>query len=444
MIAWRNNLRLCAALVFVILFSVPRAIADAHLDPDNSFHIQATTVTQMHPALNSPYSGPNSMSSGYESRTSLTSTLFLGHRLWQGAGLYVDPELSALSGLSATHGIAAFPNGEIYRVDDPSPKLSISRLFISEVLGLGGSQNKLEDDQNQLLQTVDERRLTLVGGKFSLNDYLDGNAYAHDPRTQFLNWSLMDNGAWDYAADTRGYTWGVYLELHLEKWSFRWASVLVPKAANQLALDSRFLVVRGDNAEAEYRYQLAPEHAGKLRFLAYRNVAHMGSYSQALANSSGQLDITQSETPENRVKYGFGLNVEQALGSDLGVFGRLGWDNGSTETWAFTEIDRSLSAGALLKGTSWGRGLDTLGAALIWSKLQADHANYLGAGGQGFILGDGALLHYGAEEIFETFYSCQALKEIAISGDYQFVENPGYNHDRGPVHVFSLRLHYEL
>lgn len=410
----------------------------------DTWHFQATTVTQMHPRFPAEYGGPRSMSEGYESRTSLTSTVFFGHRLWQGSGLYIDPELTALSGLSGTNGMAAFPNGEIYRVDDPAPQLNVSRLFISQIIGLGGPKEKLEDDLNQLSDEVDQTRLTLIAGKFGMNDYFDNNSYSHDPRTQFLNWALMDNGAWDYASDTRGYSWGLYLELHLEKWSIRAASVLVPKAANQLALDPRFLVVRGDNLEIEYRYSLGENHPGKARLLLYRNVAHMGSYAESLSNNPTAPDITDSETAENRTKFGFGLNLEQELTPDLGAFARLGWNNGSTESWCFTEIDRSISGGVLLKGTSWSRPKDALGLALIWDRISEDHAHYLAAGGQGFILGDGGLNTYGPEVVLESFYSYQMLKDFAVSGDYQFVENPGYNHDRGPVHIASLRVHYEL
>lgn len=430
---------LALASAMMALCPLRAAFAD---DAENTFHFQATTVSQLHPSFDSPYFGQNSMSGPYESRTSLTSTIFVGHKLWKDGALYVNPELTALTGLSGTHGIAAFPNGEIYRVDDPSPKLNVSRLFIEQDIGLGGESEKIEDDINQLASVKDQERVTVVAGKFSLNDYFDDNTYSHDPRTQFLNWALMDNGAWDYAADTRGYTWGLYLELHEPSWSFRVASVLEPKVANQLALDPHFLQVRGDNAEFEYRYRVHDVHPGKIRLLAYRNVAHMGLYQDAIAANPTAPDIISVEGP-NLVKFGFGLNLEQGLTSDLGVFARAGWNNGTTETWAFTEIDRTLSAGMSLKGTSWSRPNDTVGAALIWDGLSKDHADYIAAGGYGFMIGDGAL-NYAPEEILETYYSYQLLREVAVSGDYQFVENPGYNHDRGPVHILSLRLHYQI
>ena len=413
------------------------------LEETNSYHFQTTTVTQAHPGFNSPYFGPNSLSGSYESRTSLTSTVFAGHRLWSGGAFFFNPELSAFGGLSGTHGMAGFPNGEIYRVDDPTPKLSLSRVFMQQTIGLGQGTENGEAGPNRLAGTTEAAHLLIVAGKFSLNDYFDDNTYSHDPRTQFLNWALMDNGAWDYAADTRGYTWGLMLELHLPRWSFRVAEALVPKSANQLALDARFYVNGSENGEAEYRYRLDDAHPGKMRLLVYENRANMGQYLQAINDPAAGVDITQTRGSGTRTKFGFGLNLEQELTSDLGAFARAGWSNGATETWAFTEIDRALSMGAVLTGARWQRPEDTVGTAVLWNGLSRDHANYLAAGGSGFMLGDGAL-NYAPEEIIEAYYSVQARKDLAVTGDFQLVTNPGYNRDRGPVEIFSLRLHYEI
>jgi high affinity Mn2+ porin len=420
--------------LFGLSFLSPVACAQVSFEENDSknwsTHFQATTVTQVPTAFHSPYAGPNSLQTGFQIPSSLTSTLFIGHKLWQNGYIFVNPEESAGSGLSYTHGIAAFPNGEIYRVDDPKPVLNLSRFFVQQDFGFGGGKEKIDDDLNQFEAEKDIRRLTLVAGKFSLNDYLDNNAYAHDPRTQFLNWALMDNGAWDYAADVRGYTWGLFTEIHLENWSYRFALVQVPMVANGADLDGNLTQAHGENLEAEYRYQFS-SHPGKVRVLGFANQAKMGSYAESLAlakSTSTTPDITA--TRRYRTKYGFGLNVEQELTKDLGLFARIGWNDGSTESFVFTEIDRSFSVGASLKGTSWHRSDDLFGLALI-------------AGGMGFLLGDGNL-NYAPEEVVELFYSYQLFKSLALSLDLQGINHPGYNSDRGPLAVYGFRVHYEI
>jgi high affinity Mn2+ porin len=405
-----------------------------------SAHFQATLVPQFHGPFDAAYSGPNSLSNAFESNTSLTSTLFLSGRLWKGAEGYLNPEISAGSGFSGTHGMAGFPNGEIYRVDSPTPKPNLSRLFIQQRFGLGGESESFEDDKNQLAGRADQARITVVAGKFSLNDYFDGNAYSHDPRTQFLNWSLMDNAAWDYAADTRGYTWGFMIELNEPRWAIRFSSVLEPYEANQLDFDTDVAQAHGDNLELEVRYALSAQ-PGKARLLAYANHARMGSYAEALALSPVAPDVTQ--TRDYRTKYGLGLNLEQAVNEDLGLFARLGWNDGATESWAFTEVDQTASLGAAMKGVPWSRPGDTVGGAAIVNGLSHDHAAYLAAGGVGFIIGDGALT-YAPEEILEVYYSFLVIKGGTISADYQWVDHPAYNQDRGPASIFAGRLHYEF
>ena len=278
-----------------------------------------------------------------EVKTSFTSTLFFGYRLLPSTSLYVNPEVIAGEGMSTTHGVAGFPNGEIYRVDTPSAKLTVSRIYLQQVFGLGGEKESLDSGQNQLAGKDDKRRLTLVLGKFSLNDFLDDNIYSHDPRTQFLNWALMDNAAWDYAADTRGYTWGIFIELNQPVWAARLAFVTEPVEANAMQLDPHIEDAYGANWEFEYRTSLQT-HPGKARLLSYLNRAHMGSYSETLANPAFNEDVTQ--TRAYRFKYGFGLNLEQELNPSLGAFMRAGWNDGTTETWNFTEVDRTISAGS--------------------------------------------------------------------------------------------------
>ncbi len=414
--------------------------APAEVEERWAIHFQATTVTQWHPDFSARYSGPNSLSPNSELKTSFTSTLFTGVRLWEGAAVYLDPELSAGSGFSHTLGVAGFPNGEIYRVDNAQPKVSLARFFIRQTFGFGGGKERVNPDQEELGGDVDDYRVTLTLGKFSLTDLFDDNAYSHNPRTQFLNWALMDNGAWDYAADTRGYTEAIALEYNQPRWALRVAIARVPKEANKMALDTNLLKAHGDNVEFEYRYAIG-DHPGKLRLFWFENHAHMGSYRETINTPAFGMDITRSR--QYRVKYGFGINLEQEVREDLGAFLRAGWNDGRTETWAFTEIDRTLSGGVRLKGTGWGRSNDTVGVAAAINGLSHDHADYLAAGGIGFIIGDGRLT-YAPEEIVEAYYQWKPLDRVEITPDTQYIRHPAYNVDRGPVFVAGARFHYEF
>ena len=420
---------------------------------DWSNHFQATSITQTHGSFRSPYQGTYSLTPNFEIPTSFTATLFVGHRLGKDTFVFINPEESIGAGLSQTHGIAGFPNGEIYRVDDPNPKTNLSRLFVQKDFGFGGGREPVEDQPNQFAGSRDERRLTLVAGKFSLNDYFDDNTYSHDPRTQFMNWALMDNASWDYAADTRGYTWGFFIEYHIADWSFRGAMVQEPASANGLDLDGNIAHAHGDNFEIEHRFKIA-DHPGKVRLLGYMNHALMGNYREAIAAAAGTgltPDVTATRT--YRTKYGLGLNFEQELSTDLGIFSRIGWNDGTTETWAFTEVERSYSVGASLKGNAWKRPDDVVGLALIVNSIGKDHTDYLRAGGIGFIVGEGPAagspvggpyLNDAPEEIVEAYYLYKLTPALGITPDFQFVNNPGYNSDRGPVAIFSLRLHLEI
>jgi high affinity Mn2+ porin len=427
--------------------------AEPSKSSDWSNHFQMTLVSQLHGSFNAPYSGQLSLKPSFEDPTSLTATLFVGHRLWKNAYAFINPEEAAGAGLSQTHGIAAFPNGEIYRVDDPSPKTNLSRLFFQQDFEMGGGKEQLEDEPNVFGDMKDMDRITLVAGKFSLNDYFDDNTYSHDPRTQFMNWGLMDTAAWDYAADTRGYTWGLFLQYRLATWSFKFATVEVPVSANGLDMDGNIVHAHGDNAEIEYRYQLGA-HPGRLRLMGYMNHANMGNYRTAIAQaaSSGTTpDITA--TRSYSTKYGSGLNWEQEITPDLGIFSRIGWNDGATETWAFTEVDSSFSLGVSLKGTRWSRVDDVFGFAVMIDGLSKDHADYLSAGGIGFIVGDGPAagapqvgpyLSYAPEYVLETYYLCKITRNVGLTADFQYVNNPGYNSSRGPVPIVAGRVHLEL
>lgn len=425
--------------------SQPRSVADAFyealLNPEAwTFHTQATTVSQGHFAFHAPYSGPNSLGSVPEARTSFTSTEFMGRRLWKGGSVYFNPEIIAGQGVSFTLGLAGYPNGEIYRIDDPSFKTVLSRLYFQQIWGLSRETERIESGQNQLPGDVPKERLTFVVGKFSLTDFFDINAYSHDPRTQFLNWSLFANGAWDYAADTRGYTWGLYGEYNRPSWAIRVASVLEPRQANQLTLETRVGRARSENIEAEWRYRFC-ERSGKLRVMSFWNNAHMGDYDAAVNLSLTAPDITP--TRDYRLKYGFGLNVEQELTPDLGFFSRLGWNDGKTETWAFTEIDHTAAVGLSLAGTRWGRRDDRVGLALVINGLSSQQRRYLSRGGLGFIIGDGAL-NYAPEQIVESYYAFHVWRYFTLTTDVQGVRNPAHNASRGPVFLIAERVHLEF
>jgi hypothetical protein len=406
-----------------------------------SIHGQATTITQGHGAFDAPYAGINSFESRKEVRNSFTSTLFLGRRLWEGAEFYADPELAGGQGDSHVLGLAAAPNGEIYRVDSSELKLSLARLFLRQTWGFGGGAEAVAADQNQLAGSHDRRRLVLTAGRIALGDVFDNNAYAHDPRSQFLNWTLMDTAAWDYPADTRGYSWGLALELYWDQWALRAGSFMVPTKANGLYFDHRVDRAHGDVVELEHDHEIGGQ-AGHVRLLGYANHASMGSYQESLQLSPLAPDVTATRQP-GRIKYGWGLSADQALSADLGAFLRAGWNDGRTETWVFTEVDQSLAAGLSLAGTAWSRPQDRLGIAMTLDGLSPEHRTYLAAGGLGFMLGDGRLT-YGQERLFEATYAIALGRFLTATLDAQRIWNPGYNRDRGPVDLYALRLHAQF
>ena len=410
--------------------------------PDDwSLHFQATTVSQLHDRFASPYAGQNSFRPDESLHNSVTATLFLGARLWSGAEFYVNPETAGGRGFSGTLGAAGFPNGEITRVGKEEMTGYFARYFLRQTFPLGnGATETIAAGPNQLPGKRDPSNLTVTLGKFSAADLFDQNAYSHDPRTRFLNWSLMGNGAWDYPADTRGYTYGVALEWNQPTWSARLGSFAEPTTANGAHFDHHLARALGNVAEIERSYSLG-NHPGKIRALGFVNLAHMGDYRVTLNTPAYGMDLAQSRA--NRIKYGVGLNVEQELTRDLGAFARVGWNDGATETWAFTEIDRTAALGLSLKGTSWGRAGDHVGLAGVVNGLSNSHRDYLAAGGYGFIIGDGRL-RYGEEMILETYYSLRVVSWAFVTLDYQWINHPAYNRDRGPASIGSLRLHAEF
>jgi hypothetical protein len=424
--------------------SIPLAGATQAQDaPEEAYgaKIQTTYVWQRKYPFGAAYSGPNSLSPDIEKSYSFTATAALGARIWRGGEVYLDPEVAQGVPLSRLTGLGGFSNGEIARTSGPTPTWYAARFFVRQTWGLGGGREAIESEANQLAGSADKRRLVLTAGKLSIQDLFDDNAYSHDPRKEFLNWSLMTYGAYDYAADSRGYSWGVALEYFHDEWALRGGRFMMPKESNGLALNPRIFESFGDQIEIERSHQLRGQ-PGKLRLLAYRNQADMGGYRDALADAQGSgvpPDITT--TRMRRVKYGFGVNLEQSLTAASGIFARGSWNNGEAEEFAFTEIDRSISAGVSVMGTGWKRPSDTLGLAFARNGLSAAHRDYLAAGGLGFFLGDGQL-SYRPESILETYYSFGFAKDAWLSIDFQRIFNPAHNADRGPVSVASARFHY--
>jgi hypothetical protein len=405
---------------------------------------QSTYVWQLKEAFPAAYSGVNSLSTAHVKSYSFTATAAFGFRPWAGGEIYFNPELSQGVPLSNLTGLAGFTNGEMARTSGPRLALYKARLFLRQTWGLGGGSEQQDADMNQLAGMLDKHRVVWTTGNLAVSDIFDNNAYSHDPRTQFMNWSIMNQGSFDYAADARGYSWGTAVAWYHDSWALRVGRFIQPNQPNQTSLDSAIFTHFGDQLEIEHSHVIANQ-PGKVRVLAFRNRAIMARYDDALS-----LAAATSTTPDlnavrhgEQIKYGFGFNAEQAVSDDIGVFARAGWADGQTETYAFTEIDQSLSAGTLIKGAAWGRAQDTLGIAFARNELSKAHRDYLAAGGLGFFIGDGAL-NYQPELILESFYSWQVAKLLNLTADWQHIRNPAYNADRGPVDVVALRLHTEF
>ncbi len=399
-----------------------------------SVHIQATSIGQAHGAFRSLYEGDNSLPAHLERRVSLTSTAFITLRLAANWELVLNPEIAGGQGFGGVTGIAGFTNGEIPRVSQARPTLYLARGYLKTTIPLGTETEAVESGPNQRAGSVPVRRMTFINGKFAITDYMDGNSYSHDPRTQFMNWSMMYAGAWDYPADTRGYTIGTLEEIRMPKWSLRAAMVMEPTSANGPTFDTRMGRNRGAALEFERDYAIAGRK-GAVRLLGFENRENAGTYREGISLDSSRRNGT--------LKYGFGVNLEQALSDDVGVFGRYSWNDGKTETWAFTEIDRSLSGGVSIRGNRWHRAQDTIGAGMVRNQLSGDHRSFLAAGGYGFIIGDGRL-NYSPEKVVEVYYAFHVGRGWTVTGDYQHVNNPAYNRDRGPVSVGTIRIHFEM
>jgi high affinity Mn2+ porin len=414
----------------------------APLELDNfSIHGQTTFVGQYALPFRAPYAGTNSLASN-SGRETWDANLFVGIRPWDGGELWIDPELDQGFGLSGTFGVAGFPSAEAYKVGSSYPYARLPRLFFRQTIDLGGDTSKVEPDFNQFAGTVTSDRLVFTIGKFSVVDIFDANKYAHDPRNDFLNWTLVDTGAFDYAADAWAFTYGAAAEWYKDQWTLRAGIFDAPAVPNSTDLDPTFRQFQMVG-EIERRYELW-DQPGKIAVTGFLTRARMGDFDAAIAlaeQTGGPADVTAVRSYTS--KTGIAGNLEQQIVANVGLFARAGWNPGKLEPDAFTDADRTLSGGASLSGDLWGRPGDKIGLAGILNMITSEHAAYFNAGGLTALLGDGMLPHPGPEQILETYYQFPVFT-WRVSLDYQFIVNPAYNRDRGPVSVIATRWHTEF
>jgi hypothetical protein len=407
--------------------------------------LQGNFIRQQHSSFDARYSGPNSFLPDAEHATSRVETLYTGLRIAKGLEVLCDLESAGGAGLSSALGIAGFTNVDVVRNPTLGESPYLARVMLHFTIPLSPETTEATRNPLSLASSVAVRRLEIRVGKMSAVDTFDLNSVGSDSHLQFMNWATVNNGAFDYAADTRGYTYGLVMEYYAKSWAARFGEMLMPTVANGIDLDWNLARARGENLEVEYHPELIAKRATVVRALSFVNHANMGSYRDAINGYLSGKDPVPDVVlyrKQGRVKYGFGLNAEQELTGLVRVFGRLGWNEGANESYAYTEIDRTAEFGGDLRGKLWKRAQDKVGAALVENGISGDHRRYLALGGQGFILGDGGL-RYGLERIFETYYTLHAWRGISFGVDYQHVTNPGYNRDRGPASVVSFRVHIE-
>jgi high affinity Mn2+ porin len=409
-------------------------------------HGQTTYIQQGYPAFRSPYLGDNSFTPWAQTRNTWTNSAFLGFKLWQGGELYYNPELLQGFGLHDTTGAAGYPNGEAQKSNFAYPHYNTSRLFLRQTVGLGGEQETVESAYGQMAGKRDVSRLTFQVGKFAVHDVFDNNGYATDSRADFLNWSIWAAGAFDYPADRVGLGYGAVSELNQKNWALRIGYFLVGNVPNSNEFDMNMFKRGAYIGELETRYSVL-SRPGKLRVGVWADTYFSGSYGEALDLVALNPDLDPTDairlTRTGRTKYGYYLNLEQSVTDQIGVFGRWSWNNGKNEITAFTDIDSSISGGVSIKGKAWGRPEDRIGIAGAINGISSEHRAYLAAGGLGILIGDGAL-SYRREKIIETYYAINLMKQLVLTFDYQFMLNPAYNADRGPISFFSARLHGEF
>jgi hypothetical protein len=411
---------------------------------------QANIIFQGNLPFHSPYVGTNSFRGASEYKTSLLGTLYTALRptrsIRYNTDFILDLESSGGRGLSQALGLAGFTNLDVVRNPTLGTAPYLARYQIHQVIGLTNETTPQEPGFFALAPGVPVRRIEVRLGKMTLPDFFDFNNIGSDSHLQFMNWTVDNNGAWDYAANTRGYTVGAMAEYDDRAWSLRYGLFAMPTVANAMDLDWNWRRAHGHNGEFELRHSFIPKRKGVTRVLFYANRAHMGSYREAV-----NAFLTGTDTTPNillhehfsALKYGFGYNAEQELTENLRVFGRFGWNDGKTESFAYTEVDQTVEAGADYAGNRWHRPADKIGVAVVSNAIKADHQNYLKLGGLGFLLGDGNL-NYGRENIVESYYNWHAWRGLFYAVDVQHINNPGYNRDRGPVWVGSARAHVDF
>ncbi len=427
---------------------VTKAPVTPDLD-DVNFHGQTTFVWQGYPAFRSAFAGTNSFPGGGEGRETFDATLFAGVRLWRGAELWIDPEIDQGFGLADVHGAAGFPSGEAFKLGATYPYARVQRYFLRQTIDLGGETEKVDADINQFAGTHTADRLMLTVGKFTVTDIFDTNKYANNPKSDFLNWSLINAGSFDYASDGWGFSYGAAAEWYQGRFTLRGgvfdltvtpAGGVSPFGADLDPTFRQFQLV----GEIEERLELWGE-PGKLKITGFLSRGDAGEFADAiaLAQATGMpADINAVRRYVSRP--GASVNFEQQVNDTVGVFARAGWADGNVEPWDFTDIDRSASAGVSINGKQWGRPDDTVGVAGVVNGISGEHAAFLNAGGLGILIGDGALPHPGVEGVIETYYSYALTSSTKVTFDYQFIANPAYNTDRGPVSVFAGRFHTQF
>jgi high affinity Mn2+ porin len=404
-------------------------------------HGQTTVVEQGSFAFRSPYRGTNSLDPSARGRETFDATLYAGLRPWAGAEIWVNQEVDQGFGLSGTLGAAGFPSGEAYKVGNSDPYMRLQRAFFRQTINLGGERQNVDPDLNQLGGSRTANRLVFTVGKFSVGDVFDANKYAHDPRGDFLNWSIVDTGSFDYAADAWGYTAGAAVEWYRGRWTARAAVFDLSVVPNSTTLDGRlsqFQLI----GELEERHKFRGRD-GKIAITAFLSRGRMAKFADALAAAGGGVPDVAS-VRHYATRTGIGVNLEQQLTDHLGLFVRAGVADGNYEPYEFADIDRTLAVGLSLSGGRWGRKDDTVGVAGVANAISKIHQQYFAAGGLGILVGDGQLPHYGAERIVEAYYSAAVMKDVKVSLDGQVLGNLAYNRDRGPATVFAVRLHAQF
>ncbi len=451
-----TNVALADPVAHIMDLTAPASIEPAEAQSlTRSWHMQSTITGQGYPSFSAKYTGVDSLPPAGQVRETVSLDFYAGYRLWRGAEFHADLLTWQGFGLDGTLGIEDFPNGEAYKIGVRYPHADIARFFIRQTIGFGDEKEAVPSDQLTLAGDRQATRLTFTVGRYSSKDIFDSNAYANDPRTQFMNWALVGNVIWDYPADSLGYTTGASVELERPKWALRYGFFQLPNQQNGFTAEGRYLMWPGDSSagddrffhdwgmvtEGERRYSIGT-HTGAVRPLAYVNQGEFGSYKAALSVTGADI----AKTYANRHTYGFGLNAEQEITKNIGVFSRAGWNDGHNEAWMYTDINHSGSLGVSVKGDAWHRSGDTAGLAAVMSGISKLNRQYLMAGGTGILDGDGNL-NYGMERAVETYYDHtfpQFPQQIHLTLDYQFVANPAFNRDRGPVSVFGTRIHWEF